>query len=64
MRGTLNLQVSLDGRTFASGSFPPGMHPDSHVGSIAPTLQTLELLMMFPRHTLSLSQALNPSSYT
>ncbi|KAG1738508.1 hypothetical protein EDB19DRAFT_894550 [Suillus lakei] len=29
-RGTLNLQVSLDGRTFTSGSFPPDMHPDSH----------------------------------
>ncbi|KAG1874291.1 hypothetical protein F4604DRAFT_1763753 [Suillus subluteus] len=34
MRGTLNIQVSLDGRTFASGSFPPGMHPDSHAYTI------------------------------
>ncbi|KAG1766232.1 hypothetical protein EV702DRAFT_1257163 [Suillus placidus] len=34
VRGTLNLQVSLDGRTFASGSFPPGMHPDSHAYTI------------------------------
>ncbi|KAG2141838.1 hypothetical protein DEU56DRAFT_267583 [Suillus clintonianus] len=34
MRGTLNLQVSLDGRTFASGSFPPGMHPDSHAYTV------------------------------
>ncbi|KAG1738539.1 hypothetical protein EDB19DRAFT_1714235 [Suillus lakei] len=34
MRGTLNLQVSLDGQTFASGSFPPGMHPDSHAYTV------------------------------
>ncbi|KAG1747763.1 uncharacterized protein EDB91DRAFT_1245255 [Suillus paluster] len=34
VRGTLNLQVSLDGRTFASGSFPPGMHPDSHAYTV------------------------------
>ncbi|KAG0704558.1 hypothetical protein DFH29DRAFT_910863 [Suillus ampliporus] len=34
MRGTLNLQVSLDGRTFASGNFPPGMHPDSHAYTV------------------------------
>ncbi|KAG1774364.1 hypothetical protein EV702DRAFT_533144 [Suillus placidus] len=34
MRGTLNLQVSLDGRTFASGSFPPGMHPDSYAYTV------------------------------
>jgi hypothetical protein len=30
-RGTLDLQVSLDGRTFATGRFPPNMHPDTHV---------------------------------
>ncbi|KAG2146361.1 hypothetical protein DEU56DRAFT_971534 [Suillus clintonianus] len=29
-RGTLDLQVSQDGQTFTSASFPPGMHPDSH----------------------------------
>ncbi|KAG1763561.1 Oligoxyloglucan reducing end-specific cellobiohydrolase [Suillus occidentalis] len=34
MRGTLNLQVSLDGRTFASGGLPPGMHPDSHAYTV------------------------------
>ncbi|KAG2137158.1 uncharacterized protein EDB93DRAFT_1302551, partial [Suillus bovinus] len=34
MRGTLNLQVSLDGRMFASGNFPPGMHPDSHAYTV------------------------------
>ncbi|KAG1816486.1 uncharacterized protein BJ212DRAFT_1355044 [Suillus subaureus] len=34
MRGTLNIQVSLDGRTFASGSFSPGMHPDSHAYTV------------------------------
>ncbi|KAG2364310.1 vacuolar protein sorting/targeting protein 10 [Suillus spraguei] len=33
-RGTLDLQVSLDGRTFALGNYPPGMHPDSHAYTI------------------------------
>ncbi|OAX38327.1 Oligoxyloglucan reducing end-specific cellobiohydrolase, partial [Rhizopogon vinicolor AM-OR11-026] len=33
-RGALNLQVSLDGRTFAPGQFPPGMHPDSHAYTV------------------------------
>lgn len=30
-RQSLDLQVSLDGRTFAAGQFPPSMHPDTHV---------------------------------
>ncbi|KAI6113349.1 hypothetical protein EV401DRAFT_2058736 [Pisolithus croceorrhizus] len=30
-RNALDLQVSLDGRTFAEGQFPPGMHPNTHV---------------------------------
>ena len=27
----LDLQVSLDGRNFASGLFPPSMRPNNHV---------------------------------
>jgi len=30
-KGTLELQVSLDGNRFASGKFPPSMHPETHV---------------------------------
>ena len=30
-RGTLELQVSLDGNRFASGKFPPSMRPETHV---------------------------------
>ena len=30
-KNALDLQVSLDGLTFATGKFPPGMHPDTHV---------------------------------
>ncbi|KZP04862.1 Oligoxyloglucan reducing end-specific cellobiohydrolase [Athelia psychrophila] len=33
-RQTLDLQVSLDGRTFATGQFPPSMHPDTHAYTI------------------------------
>ena len=28
---SLDLQVSLDGRNFATGKFPPSMHPETHV---------------------------------
>ncbi|KAG1845862.1 hypothetical protein DFJ58DRAFT_730700 [Suillus subalutaceus] len=34
MRDMLNLQVSFDGRTFAPGSFPTGMHPTFHAYTI------------------------------
>jgi len=30
-KNALDLQVSLDGATFATGKFPPGMYPDTHV---------------------------------
>ena len=30
-KGTLELQVSLDGTRFSSGKFPPSMHPETHV---------------------------------
>ncbi|KAH9832479.1 Oligoxyloglucan reducing end-specific cellobiohydrolase [Rhodofomes roseus] len=33
-RQTLDLQVSLDGRTFASGMFPPDLRPDQHAYTI------------------------------
>ncbi|KAF8579723.1 Oligoxyloglucan reducing end-specific cellobiohydrolase [Ramaria rubella] len=33
-RHALNLQVSLDGRTFASGLFPPSMRPDNHAYTV------------------------------
>ncbi|KAI0923357.1 vacuolar protein sorting/targeting protein PEP1 [Taiwanofungus camphoratus] len=33
-RQALDLQVSLDGRTFASGLFPPNMRPDQHAYTI------------------------------
>ncbi|KAH7908483.1 hypothetical protein BJ138DRAFT_352183 [Hygrophoropsis aurantiaca] len=33
-RNALDLQVSLDGRTFAPGMFPPGMHPDTHAYTV------------------------------
>ncbi|KAH7923692.1 Oligoxyloglucan reducing end-specific cellobiohydrolase [Leucogyrophana mollusca] len=33
-RNSLDLQVSLDGRTFAAGMFPPGMHPDTHAYTV------------------------------
>ncbi|KAF8798604.1 vacuolar protein sorting/targeting protein 10 [Phlegmacium glaucopus] len=33
-RGTLELQVSLDGNRFASGKFPPSMHPETHAYTI------------------------------
>jgi hypothetical protein len=33
-RQTLELQVSLDGRTFSSGKFPPSMRPESHAYTI------------------------------
>ncbi|OCH85342.1 Oligoxyloglucan reducing end-specific cellobiohydrolase [Obba rivulosa] len=33
-RQALDLQVSLDGRTFATGLFPPGMKPDQHAYTI------------------------------
>lgn len=33
LRGSLELQVSLDGRNFAMGMFPPSMHPETHVCS-------------------------------
>lgn len=33
-RNSLDIQVSLDGRTFATGQFPPGMHPDTHAYTI------------------------------
>lgn len=28
---SLDLQVSLDGSTFATGQFPPSMRPEQHV---------------------------------
>jgi len=28
---SLDLQVSLDGHTFATGQFPPSMRPEQHV---------------------------------
>ncbi|EGN96883.1 hypothetical protein SERLA73DRAFT_170248 [Serpula lacrymans var. lacrymans S7.3] len=31
---SLDLQVSLDGRTFAAGQFPQGMHPETHTYTI------------------------------
>ncbi len=31
---SLELQVSLDGEHFASGKFPPSMHPETHVRRI------------------------------
>ncbi|KAG1874332.1 hypothetical protein F4604DRAFT_2009684 [Suillus subluteus] len=34
MRDMLNLQVSFDGRTFAPGSFPTGVHPNFHAYTI------------------------------
>jgi hypothetical protein len=34
MKDSLNLQVSLDGRIFATGRFPPNMHPETHVNRI------------------------------
>lgn len=33
-RNALDLQVSLDGRTFAEGQFPPGMHPNTHAYTV------------------------------
>ncbi|KAF8527216.1 Oligoxyloglucan reducing end-specific cellobiohydrolase [Gautieria morchelliformis] len=33
-RMALDLQVSLDGRTFASGLFPPSMRPDNHAYTV------------------------------
>ncbi|KIJ65382.1 hypothetical protein HYDPIDRAFT_88076 [Hydnomerulius pinastri MD-312] len=33
-KNALDLQVSLDGRTFATGKFPPGMHPDTHAYTV------------------------------
>ncbi|OBZ73619.1 Vacuolar protein sorting/targeting protein 10 [Grifola frondosa] len=33
-RQSLDLQVSLDGRTFATGLFPPNMRPDQHAYTI------------------------------
>ncbi|KAF9236579.1 hypothetical protein BU15DRAFT_49827 [Melanogaster broomeanus] len=30
----LDLQVSLNGRTFAAGQFPPGMHPNTHAYTV------------------------------
>ncbi|KAH7881943.1 hypothetical protein F5I97DRAFT_1932104 [Phlebopus sp. FC_14] len=33
-RNVLDLQVSLDGRNFATGKFPPGMHPDTHAYTV------------------------------
>jgi hypothetical protein len=33
-RQTLELQVSLDGRTFSSGKFPPTMRPETHAYTI------------------------------
>ncbi|KAF9245435.1 hypothetical protein BU15DRAFT_59022 [Melanogaster broomeanus] len=30
----LDLQVALDGRTFAAGQFPPGMHPNTHAYTV------------------------------
>lgn len=28
---SLDLQISLDGMNFATGRFPPSMHPETHV---------------------------------
>jgi hypothetical protein len=33
-RGTLELQVSLDGNRFASGKFPPSMRPETHAYTV------------------------------
>ncbi|TFY78544.1 hypothetical protein EWM64_g5467 [Hericium alpestre] len=33
-RRSLDLQVSLDGRTFAEGQFPPNMRPDQHAYTV------------------------------
>ncbi|KAG6381823.1 hypothetical protein JVT61DRAFT_432 [Boletus reticuloceps] len=33
-RNSLELQVSLDGVTFATGKFPPGMHPETHAYTV------------------------------
>jgi photosystem II stability/assembly factor-like uncharacterized protein len=33
-KNALDLQVSLDGLTFATGRFPPGMHPDTHAYTV------------------------------
>ncbi|KAF9224207.1 Oligoxyloglucan reducing end-specific cellobiohydrolase [Gyrodon lividus] len=33
-KDALDLQVSLDGQTFATGKFPPGMHPNTHAYTI------------------------------
>jgi hypothetical protein len=35
MQRSLDLQVSLDGRTFATGQFPPSMRPEQHVSLLA-----------------------------
>ncbi|KAG8221150.1 hypothetical protein J3R82DRAFT_2696 [Butyriboletus roseoflavus] len=33
-KDSLDLQVSLDGLTFATGKFPPGMHPNTHAYTV------------------------------
>lgn len=37
-RQSLELQVSLDGQTFASGMFPPNMRPEQHVSACVWTM--------------------------
>ena len=49
-RGTLELQVSLDGNRFASGKFPPSMRPETHV-------RVFLFLVLFSSSLLLLNQA-------
>ena len=62
-RNALDLQVSLDGLTFATGKFPPGMHPDTHVCPVVFT-GVHSVVDDVCRRTLFWNQAPTPSSYT
>ena len=47
----MELQVSLDGNRFASGKFPPSMHPETHVRVF------LSMSVLFSSSLLPLNQA-------
>ena len=51
-RGTLELQVSLDGNRFASGQFPPSMRPETHVRVFSFHLGSLSFLPLNQAYTV------------
>jgi len=65
MQNSLDLQVSLDGHTFATGQFPPSMRPQQHVSLLKfPNPLLFDDHLLTKRRTPSSNRALIPFSCT